>query len=177
MNRNLLTGLMLWLTSCIAVASPVTLKPGINYMDLNHDGIKDMVVMAQFDNNTSHPNLGLTFIVSCPNGGYCIMPVANSNLFTWFDYRLSADAEFLVQDNRLYKFRNRYFLMTATKKGENAFEPGKTELRTYRFTESRDDPGVPLYDWVLHKTQLTKNAYQSASEAWQEVDEEVFNEH
>lgn len=174
MNHYLMAAIILWTSSTVAALSPITLKPGTNYLDLNRDQVKDMVVMAQFDNNTSHPNLGLTFFVSCTDGGYCIMPVANSNLFTWFDYRLSADTEFLVQDNRLYQLQNGFYLVSALKNGDNPFETSKITLRIYKFTESRNDPGVPLYDWVLHKTVVTTKSYLSATAAYQEVEERVF---
>ncbi|ADU71469.1 hypothetical protein [Pantoea sp. At-9b] len=170
MNYSIFFLLLLWVISGTAAISPVTLKPGPNYLDLNHDGTKDLVVMAQFDNNTSHPNIGLTFFIRCTGGGYCIMPVANSNLFTWFDYRLSADAEFLVQDNRLFQYKNRFYLISVQKVGDDVFESGKIEIKIYKFSESRDDPGVPLYDWTLHKKALTKKEYLSATEAYQDID-------
>lgn len=174
MNLHLIPGVILWVSSAVAALSPITLKPGPNYLDLNRDKVNDIVVMAQFDNNTSHPNLGLTFFVSCAGGGYCIIPVANSNLFTWFDYRLSADADFLLQDNRLYQLHNSFYMVSALKNGENPFDMSEITLRIYKFTESREDPGVPLYDWTLYNSLTTKKSYLSATEAYQEVDDSVF---
>lgn len=174
MNYYLVPAIILWTSSTVAALSPIALKPGSNYLDLNQDQVNDMVVMSQFDNNRSHPNQGLTFFVSCPGRGYCIMPVAHSNLFTWFDYRLSADAEFLVQDHRLYQLRNSFYLVSALKSGDDLFDTSKITLKVYKFTESHDDPGVPLYDWVLHKTRVTTKSYLSATEAYQEVEERVF---
>ncbi|PWC09429.1 carbapenem self-resistance protein CarG family protein [Brenneria corticis] len=157
-----------------AALSPVALKDGINRLDLNRDGGNDYVVVAQFDNNTSHPNLGLTFFIKRPDGMHSIMPVANSNTFTWFDYRLSAAADFLVQDNRLFLSAKRYFLVTARKQGENVFDPAKVILTIYSFTESRNDPGVPLYEWSERKRVVTQNTYQSVDEAYKEVNEAML---
>ncbi|XTZ37436.1 carbapenem self-resistance protein CarG family protein [Salmonella enterica] len=170
--RNKFAGfLFLWVVSCNASAlSPVALKDGINKLDLNQDGKADYIVVAQFDNNTSHPNLGLTFFVNRPEGGMSIMPVTNSDTFTWFDYRLSAAADFLIADNRLFREGKVYFLVTAQKSGANLFDPAQVELTFYRFSESRDDPGVPLYEWKKVKTQLTTKQYQSASLAYQDID-------
>ncbi|MBA0216577.1 CpmJ protein [Pectobacterium brasiliense] len=168
-----------WLALCAisstaAALSPVALKDGINRVDLNQDGEQDYVVVAQFDNNTSHPNLGMTFFVRRPDGGHSIMPVANSNTFTWFDYRLSAAADFLVQDNQLFLSGGRYFLVSARKEGENAFDPAKVILTIYGFHSSQDDPGVPLYEWSERKRVVTQDTYQSVDEAYQEVDEAML---
>jgi len=151
--------------------SPVLLKQGINPLDINGDGRQDYVVVAQFDNNTSHPNLGLTFFVDRGDGGLSIMPVANSERFTWFDYRLSADAEFLVEDNQLFRRGNTFWLINAEKKGESPYARNPFQLSYYRFTQSDDDPGVPLYQWSLMKKTITQNSYDSATQAWAEVDE------
>ncbi|WP_224554579.1 carbapenem self-resistance protein CarG family protein [Pectobacterium versatile] len=162
------------ISSTASALSSVVLKDGINRLDLNQGGGKDYVVVAQFDNNTSHPNLGMTFFVRRPDGGYSIMPVANNNTFTWFDYRLSAAADFLVQDNRLFLSGKRYFLVTARKQGENVFEPTKVMLTIYDFKTSLDDPGVPLYEWSERKRVVTQNTYQSVDCAYKEVNEAVL---
>ncbi|MDG0803089.1 carbapenem self-resistance protein CarG family protein [Pectobacterium polaris] len=153
-----------WLVLCAisstaAALSPVVLNDGINWLDLNQDGGKDYVVVAQFDNNTSYPHLGLTFFIQRPDGGHSIMPVTNSNTFTWFDYRLSAAADFLV---------------AARKEGENAFDPANVILTIYGFNSSQNDPGVPLYEWSERKRVVTQNAYQSVDEAYKEVDEAML---
>lgn len=150
---------------------PFALKEGINRLDLNHDGLLDYVIVARFDNNTSHPNLGKTFFIHRPDGGLSIMPVANSERFTWFDYRLSADAEFLIEDNQLFRRGNTFWLINAEKKGESPYDRNPFQLSYYRFTQSDDDPGVPLYQWSLMKKTITQNSYDSATQAWAEVDE------
>ena len=157
-----------------AALSPVALKDGINCLDFNQDGKKDFVVVAQFDNNTSHPNLGLTFFIKRPDGKLSIMPVANSNTFTWFDYRLSAAADFLVQDNSLFLSKKHYFLVTAKKQGEDIFDSSKVILTIYSFTKSQNYPGVPLYEWSEQKRLLTQNTYQSADDAYKEVNEAML---
>ncbi|MEH2921862.1 CpmJ protein [Samsonia erythrinae] len=175
MINKFVGGIVLCVIShCVAALTPVALKDGINRLDLNQNGGKDYVVVAAFDNNTSHPNLGMTFFVSRPDGGHSIMPVANSNTFTWFDYRLSAAADFLVQDNRLFQSGAHYFLVTARKQGENVFDPTKVLLTIYAFKTSRDDPGVPLYEWSALKSVVTQNNYQSVDEAYKEVDEAML---
>lgn len=157
-----------------AALSPVALKDGINRLDLNQDGGNDYAVVAQFDNNTSHPNLGLTFFIKRPDGMLSIMPVTNSDAFTWFDYRLSAAADFLVQNNRLFLSAKHYFLVTARKQGENVFDPTKVILTIYGFTESQNDPGIPLYEWSERKRLVTQSTYQSVDEAYKEVNEAML---
>ncbi|WP_409308505.1 carbapenem self-resistance protein CarG family protein [Pectobacterium sp. B1J-3] len=167
--------LALWSISVsVAAFSPVALNDGINPLDLNQDGKNDYVVVAQFDNNTSHPHLGMTFFVRRPDDGHSIMPVANSSSFTWFDYRLSAAADFLIQDNRLFLSGKQYVLVTARKQGENVFDPTNVMLTIYDFKTSQDDPGVPLYEWSERKRVVTQNIYQSADEAYKEVSEAML---
>lgn len=168
MTRCLFTGFFVAVMCCPTLAAlPVSLKSGFNKLDLNQDGLMDNVIVAEFDNNTSHPNSGLTFIVSTPEKKHNIMPVANSDLFTWFDYRLSADADFRVQDNRLFIAKEKYYLVTAQKRGDDLFDTTPVEIKVYCFTESNTDPGVPRYDWTLFRTLTTKEKYLSADDAYE----------
>lgn len=153
----------------VFAANTVTLKPGFNSLDLNRDGINDSVVVAEFDNNTSHPNRGLTFFIQTAKGEYFIVPVANSDLFTWFDYRLSAASDFLIKDVRLYLLNNLYYLITAQKNGDDVFNPTRVKFEIYRLTESQDIPGVPRFDWSLTKKILSQKDYQAADDAYIEL--------
>jgi hypothetical protein len=72
-------------------------------------------------------------------------------------------------DNRLFHAGKDYYLITAGKKGHNLFDPSLVDLTIYRFKESQDDPGVPRYEWSAYKSLVTKNAYESATEAYQEL--------
>ncbi|CCJ72192.1 CpmJ protein [Cronobacter condimenti 1330] len=43
--------------------TPVALKDGPNTLDLNQDGIADLLLSATYDNNTSHPSSTLTIYI------------------------------------------------------------------------------------------------------------------
>lgn len=82
--------------------SKVMLKKGVNMLDVNGDGLKDIVIDAIFDNNTSHPNHTMTIFIKNKNGEYNIIPVPNDTGFTWSDFSLSAST-IKITNYQLYK--------------------------------------------------------------------------
>ncbi|MBI5888126.1 MAG: hypothetical protein HZB82_05365 [Deltaproteobacteria bacterium] len=74
MQRNhisvmLLFCFLLHIASAYADDKPVIikLKDGINYIDLNNDGKKDMVIKAWWENNNAHGYYMYTFFIKNPN--------------------------------------------------------------------------------------------------------------
>ncbi|WP_413735081.1 carbapenem self-resistance protein CarG family protein [Sodalis sp. RH21] len=170
MRVNYLLGLLLF-SACPQAASlsPVPLKPGPNLLDLNHDGRADYIMLAQFDNNTSHPSSGISFFIAKPDGGYSVVPVAGGEGFIWFDYRLSASA-LRIHGYRLYRDGVHYYLIGAHKTGEDLTDPQPVLFDVYQLEETRDDPGVPLYGWQLRHTFTSSRHYQSVDRAFVEID-------
>lgn len=72
--------------------SIVPLQQGVNNLALAHPASADLAVLATFENNTSHPNRGLSFYIKTPDG-YSLVPIPNSDAFIWFDYRIAASRQ------------------------------------------------------------------------------------
>ncbi len=138
------------------------IKQGVNYLSLISHDKKDLAILSFFDNNTSHPNRGLSFYIK--NGSdYSIVPVPNSDVFIWFDYSLSA-SRINIFDYRLYRHNNEKKLISVEKKGDDLTAPQPIKLTVYKLAESHNDPGVPPYSWVIEKTLTTTGKYGSAYE-------------
>ncbi|QOL16276.1 carbapenem self-resistance protein CarG family protein [Dickeya dianthicola] len=143
------------------------IKQGVNYLSLiNHDK-KDLAILSFFDNNTSHPNRGLSFYIK-NNNGYSIIPVPNSDMFIWFDYSLSA-SRINIFDYRLYYHPKGKKLISVQKQGDDLTAMQPIKITVYKLVESHDDPGVPPYSWVIENTLITNEKYGSAYEVLDDI--------
>lgn len=148
----------------------IDLKWGVNMMDVNGDGLVDLVIYAKFDNNTSHPNKTMTIFMKNKNGEYNIVPVPNDAGFTWFDFSLSASTT-KITDFKLYKKSNGFFVVRVHKmankqNGEDVSDKLPVKLSRYDINMDQEIPGNPLFYWGLTKTYVTKEHYGDVDEAF-----------
>lgn len=146
-------------TAPATCADVVPLQQGVNALALAHDKAEDFAVLAMFENNTSHPNRGLSFYIKTADG-YSLVPVPNSDAFIWFDYRLAASRQ-KIFDYQLMRSPQGLRLVTAEKVGEDLTDVQPVKLVRYVLQESHDDPGVPLYSWHEEKSVVTQQSYDS----------------
>ncbi|WAH61549.1 hypothetical protein LZ023_37705 (plasmid) [Pseudomonas silvicola] len=90
-------------------ATRVGLLAGANNIDLNQDGIPDLLVSATFDNNTSHPSQTLSAFIN-KNGNWFILPVPDDDGFTWSDFRLAGSSDKII-GFELHNIRAFYYLI------------------------------------------------------------------
>ncbi|MGL9721286.1 carbapenem self-resistance protein CarG family protein [Symbiopectobacterium sp.] len=138
--------------------SLVPLQPGVNNLALAHPTSEDFAVLATFENNTSHPNRGLSFYIKTPDG-YSLVPIPNSDAFIWFDYRIAASRQ-KIFDVQLVRYPQGVRLITAEKVGEDLTDAQPVKLQRYVLQESLDDPCVPLYTWHEEKSVVTTQSYE-----------------
>lgn len=158
--RSLLAALILFSgTIQAACLNIVPLQQGVNPLAIAHDKAEDFVVLATFENNTSHPNRSLSFYIKTAEG-YTLVPVPDSDAFIWFDYRLAA-SRLKIFDYQLVRYPQGLRLITAEKVGEDLTDQQPVKLVRYALQESHDDPGVPPYNWQEETTVMTQKTYDS----------------
>ncbi|ERT10370.1 carbapenem self-resistance protein CarG family protein, partial [Photorhabdus temperata] len=149
----------------------VNLKNGSNFIDLNSDGIKDVVFYAEFENNTSHPSNTLTFFIKNAKGKFNIIPLPNDTGFTWFDFKLSA-SEIKVQDYELRVKNGVYYIILSIKqKKGDIFESSPIEFIIYKMAYNDADAGISDYYWAYFDKFVTKRKYKSVNDAISEFHE------
>ena len=166
----ILLSLLISFTVYTKESSKVTLKEGINALDINGDGINDLVVYSKFENNTSHPNHTMTIFVIDQQGKYYILPVANDTGFTWSDFILSAST-IKIADYALYKKQKGYFIVSAHKISDGIYGDDMSDSLPVKFTRydmntGQDTPGVPLYSWEYKSSYITTEKYSDIDEAF-----------
>lgn len=137
----------------------VPLQQGVNSLALAHAKAEDFAVLATFENNTSHPNRGLSFYLKTPDG-YTLVPVPDSDAFIWFDFRIAASRQ-KIFDYQLVRYPQGLRLITAEKVGEDLTDQQPVKLQRLVLQENHDDPGVPLYSWHEEKSVMTPQSYES----------------
>ncbi len=152
---------------------PAKLKDGVNYIDINGNGRQDIVVIAQFDNNTSHVNRAMTIYMRKPDGGYSIVPVPNDSGFSWFDFSLSASVT-QISSYRLYPVGKVYQVVRADKViggkyGDDAAERLPVKFIRYALVESHTIPGQPIYTWQELASWVSGKHYDDADQALAEI--------
>jgi hypothetical protein len=176
LNRNLFIIALLMLISPGAFSgeySKVMLKKGVNMLDVNGDGVKDIVIDAIFDNNTSHPNHTMTIFIKNKKGEYNIIPIPNDTGFTWSDFSLSAST-IKITNYQLYKKANGYFVVSAYKlaskqHGEDVTDALPVKFSRYDIKINDQDPGVSLFYWELTRAYVTKERYSDTDEAFNHI--------
>lgn len=154
---------------------PLLLNSGQNLMDLNADGTVDSVFLAQDDNNTSHPNPGITFFILKPEGGYSMPPAVKGGGFTNFKLLLAVTNELLI-DFRLYHYLDQFYFVTAEKKGSDPYASALVLLTLYQLEKMDDHPGASLYSWQPHSSMTTINTYHSVDSAFNECNQRCFSQ-
>ena len=154
--------------------SKITLKEGINLLDINGDGVDDLVVYSRFENNTSHPNNTVTIFMIDRQGKYHILPVANDIGFTWSDFILSAST-IKIADYALYKKPEGYFIVSAHKLtgdnyGEDVSDDLPVKFTRYDINSYQDAPGVPPYFWEYRGAYITAEKYHDIDDAFPHFD-------
>jgi hypothetical protein len=146
----------------------VNMADGINYIDLNGDGKKDMLVYAKFDNNTTHPSQTLTIFMKNKNNKYIIVPLPNDDGFTWYDFKLSA-SEMKTQDYELKIKEGAYYMIYSKKRnGNDIFGKYPVEFTRYDIKYNNEDAGISTYYWDYTHSYVTKNKYNNVSDAVEE---------
>ncbi|MEH6826191.1 MAG: hypothetical protein V7629_20060 [Motiliproteus sp.] len=146
----------------------IDVKQGVNGVDLNIDGRMDYVLLAQYDNNKSHPNQSITFYIQKPEGGYSIMPSVVGNEFTYFALSLAGTNE-MVNGFSLLNFNGHVYFATADKKARSPYDYQKFAYTLYKFMTSDDHPGAPLYSWIKVDKANSLNEYMSSDESFVEL--------
>lgn len=167
--------LCLVLTSTAGASGLLGIKQGANQIDLNGDGRNDLVLLANFDNNKSHPSQVISFYINKPDGGYSILPSIDENQFSYFDLALSG-SNVKVSSFALYKARNQVFFITSDKQTINAFDQDNFSFNVYALRESDEHPGIPLYQWVKLSSVMSHGKYLSAEESFSELNTHFSSE-
>lgn len=148
--------------------TPVPLVPGDNRVDIDGNGKPDLVILGQFDNNHTHNCHGISFFIHHPDGGFSMVPVANSDKFVWLDSRLTASsAKVLV--NRLFHDGRRYYLVKAQKYGVNLYTLLPVRFTLYLLGKHQGEPGEPHYRWHAWRSFLSQRRYASVEESFAEI--------
>jgi hypothetical protein len=161
------------LSASLHASSLLEIKQGANTLDLNGDGRSDLVVLAHYDNNKSHPSQSISFYVNKPEGGYSIMPSIDEKQFSYFDLALSG-SNVKVSGFALFQHHNKVFFVTSDKQTISAYDPDEFTFTLYELSESDDHPGIPLYQWIKVSSASSTAQYLSAEESFTELTSQFF---
>lgn len=160
-----------------AIESRIALKEGENRIDLNNDGIPDIVFSATYDNNTSHPSQTLTVFIRRDNNWF-IVPLPDGDGFTWADFRLSAST-LKIDGFELHRDKGTLYLIRAAKyAGKNGIsdltDQSQVTFSRYRMAESHDDPGISLFHWEPAGSYISDMTFNDVDDAFQLMKMEKF---
>ncbi|ORM62818.1 CpmJ protein [Pantoea rodasii] len=158
-------------------ATRVELLAGANNIDLNQDGVPDLLVSATFDNNTSHPSQTLSAFIN-KNGNWYILPVPDDDGFTWSDFRLAGSSDKII-GFELHNIQGVYYLIRAMKFSSNQdnddmTEAAKIKFSRYRVAESSEEPGAPVFYWQLSGSYTTSQTYDDVDQAFAQLKIDEF---
>lgn len=178
MNNKYLALALLFSSLTYAHTDYVSLKNGINLIDINADGVKDIIFSACYDNNTSHPSQTITVFIKNIYGGYNIVPYPEASGFTWSDFSLSASTT-KIYGYKLIRSKNKYFMVSAEKfvtaqNSSDVSDSMRVKVNRYIMVESRNDPGVPAFQWNQAGSYITKENYNDVDDALKKIKMDAF---
>ncbi|WP_409451089.1 carbapenem self-resistance protein CarG family protein [Erwinia sp.] len=162
-----------------AFASPeeMLLKNGENIVDINSDGIKDIIFIANYDNNTSHPSRTMNVFISNKQGDYNSIPCPQASGFTWADVSLSASGV-KIYDYKLVNYQNRYFMVSAEKadidKSGDIADSAPVRINRYVIAQDESDPGIPAFQWRLAGSYITEKKFEDVTDALKKLNMDDF---
>ncbi|MFM2479931.1 carbapenem self-resistance protein CarG family protein [Celerinatantimonas sp. YJH-8] len=156
-----------------ATARFTELNYGPNHLDLNSDGMADVVFYSNFDNNTSHPDPALSVYIKNHDATYSIVPIPSGDRFTLFGVNVSV-SNVLLRSFGLIHTSKGVYLVISIKTGNSPHLNQFFKFRLYRIESNTAYPGVPLYSWVKQGEKTSKNQYMSADEAIRECLQTCF---
>lgn len=155
----------------------VMLKGGQNNIDLNNNGITDIIFLASFDNNTSHPNRTATIFMK-DNKKWSIIPTPDDNGFIWSDFSLSASMV-KISDFELHQYKNHYYMVKGKKFIDNNNSgdlSDNTQIKfiRYKIANNEVDPGVSNLYWQPTGSYITIEKYLNVDDAFKFLDMALF---
>jgi len=152
----------------------IKIENGVNYIDLNGEGKKDIVIKAWFENFTAHGYYLYTFIINRPDyasgKNWLVVPIELEKKAFEDSFRTSQGADCVIRDIRLMKDgNNKVELIIAERPLEESFsESRKVTFYRYQLKEDREGlPGSPRFRFQLHDKWVSKNAYCDVNEAFE----------
>jgi len=167
--RVLLTTATLFISFDTFALSIISLQQGVNNIDLNNDGLTDYVLVAQYDNNKSHPSDTITFYVQKPEGGFSIVPSIVEGEFSYFSLSLSG-SNVMISGLSLVRNGTVVYFTTADKSVISAYDKHPIHYSFYQLLENDDHPGVPLYQWYKVSSASSNQPYLSVEESFKELE-------
>lgn len=177
MNKLIMIVFSLLLVSFFGYSSTlIKLYDGPNYIDLNNNGTKDIVFLATFENNTSHPNHTATIFIQ-KNNKWSIILLPDDDGFVWSDFSLSASM-IKITDFELHKYNNNYYMVNGVKflddNNQDLADYTKIKFTRYKLSSNEIDPGVPEFFWQSAGSYITNDKYLNVGDAFNFLDIGLF---
>lgn len=123
----------------------IKLENGVNYIDLDGDGKKDIVIKAWFENFTAHGHYLYAFIINRPDNpsgeNWLVVPIASEKALE-DSFRTVQGADCVIRDVRLIDRDNKVELIISERPLEESFYESK-KVTFYRYELKEDTGGVP----------------------------------
>ncbi len=152
----------------------VKLSYGANPVDINNDGINDLVFLARRENFNAHGFDVVTFYIQTPRKDKVIKPWNIVPLFKEnkesLTFGVSGGADCVLNDFRFLKPKKgtQSLLIRAERDTLASFyEDNTVNFHYYAFEEnSEGEPGVPLVFFKFQKTIKSKHKYCDVNQAF-----------
>lgn len=150
--------LLVWLHSSSAFAGNLDLHYGVNHIDINADGVMDVILKVRWENGNAHSFDKYMVALSYGNV-FLEVPLGDS---AKYEFRNEEGADCIVEDYSFRKDDKGWLVVTEYRRefGKSYMDFQKVEITTYKLVEETDPiPGFPLYFLKPALKQVTKKKY------------------
>lgn len=152
--------------STIAISADIKLTYGINLIDFNGDGVKDIVVKSKrILNDASSINMVTVYIKDADEQVY-IVPSIYDNALSLFDNK-AENSDIKISNFKFIEKKNQVILVSGEKIGNDMLQSTPIRFSSYTITkQDKQYKQYKQYKWAFSAYCVTNSTYLSVDDAF-----------
>lgn len=147
----------------LAISTEIKLHYGINLIDLNNDGIEDIVLKSRFDlTNLSAVDM-LTVYIQGNDDSVHLVPSTYANSTNLYSTQIKG-TEITISDFKFVMNKEQVILLNLEKIGNHLTQATPIRISSYLLSERKNSKSTQ-YQWDISSYCVTTSFYMSVEEA------------
>ena len=161
--KKLGVGLVLISMPFTAISSDINLEYGVNLIDFNGDGVKDIVVKSRRTLNNATTVDMITVYIKGDDEKVYIVPSIYANALSLYDNKIK-DTNIKISDFKFIEKRDHVILLSLEKVGNNLLKPTPIRFSSYTIKQ-KENINEEQYKWKFSSYCVTELDYLSVDDA------------
>ncbi|MEQ4921930.1 carbapenem self-resistance protein CarG family protein [Proteus hauseri] len=161
--KRLGVGVLFTLMPFTAISSDIGLEYGVNLIDFNGDGVKDIVIKSRRALNSTTTVDMVTVYIKGNNDKVYIVPSIYANALSLYDNKIK-DTNIKISNFKFIEKNDYVILLSLEKSGNNLLKPTPVRFSSYTIA-AQENNNEELYRWKYASHCVTEMDYLSVDDA------------